>query len=148
MFESSFVKTQTRIFDDKTTIAHKFIDFWNKLVGKIRFLKISEKNLTLLSAYRMFFEESHKTHSKLLELGMDAMTLKLELDISGTSHFESLADYFKLVEYAYRIAESNDRAIESTYFTYLIANQTHCLLKDMIIIIGFFFYAFGIVYVK
>jgi len=147
MFESGFVHTKVSILEDGAWFGRSLVQFWNKWLGKIRFLRISEKNLTLLSGFNIFLENPHKAHSTLLHYGMDAITLRLTLATDDGLHLDGLADYLKLVEYAYRIAESNDRAIESTYFEYLIATPTYCLIKDMIVVIGYFMFAIPFFYV-
>lgn len=147
MTEKSFISTRFSIFSDDHWWGQKVVAVWNRILGSIPPLRISDKNLTLLSAYNLFKGEPHKQHSKLLRHGIDAVTLRLNLASDDSLHTDGLTDYFKAVEYAYRIAESNDRAVESTYFNYLIATQTHCLLKDIIVIIGFFMFAIPPFYV-
>ena len=142
------MKTEVSIHEHHYGFSTEIVKNWNQIFGKFNFLKISNKNLTFISAINAFLENPHRAHSKLLEYGMDAITLKLEISDDSGIASDGLSDYLQLVEYAYRIAESNDRAIESTYFTYLISNPNHTLVKDTIVLVGFFFFGFLVFYVS
>ena len=147
MFDSVFVTTEVSINKGQHDFVSQIIALWNFLLGKIPFLRISPKNLTFSSALEVFLEDKSHQNYELLDYGFDAITLRLDINPNSDLIFESLSDYLKLIEYAYRIAESNDRAIESTYFTYLISNPNHTLLKNTIVLIGFFSYGLILIYV-
>ena len=73
----------------------------------------------------------------MLTEAIDAFSLKLFLSDKSESKSNDLARLAKVMVYAYRIAEGNERAVESTFFTYLIANKDYSVVKDVLVITGF-----------
>lgn len=135
--ESSFTDIQTFLIDESTKKDKQVFSFWNQIFKPIPQLYIDNKNLVLTSARKLITGEPHKAHSAMLTEAIDAFTLKLFLSDKTDSMSKDLAKMAKVMVYAYRIAEANERAIESTFFTYLIANKDHAVLKDIIVIVGF-----------
>jgi len=114
---------------DNKRIESNFMKIWNKYLGKIDFFYFDPKKLLLTSYLKMFFGESHKSHTYLLEKGIDAMTLKLYLSENEDSKSVVLSDYTKLLTHSYHAYASNDRHLESTYFFYSVIDSKTSLVK-------------------
>ena len=135
--ESGFTDIQTFLVDESTKKDKQMFGYWNLLFKKVPQLFIDSKNLVLTSAKKIITGEPHKAHSAMLTEAIDSFTLKLFVSDKSDSKSKDLARLAKLMVFAYRLAEANERAIESTFFTFLIANKDYAVLKDIIVIIGF-----------
>lgn len=135
--ETGFSDIQTFIVDENTKKDKQMFAHWNKVCKNVPELHIDSRNLVLTSAKKLITGEPHKAHSAMLTEAIDAFTLKLFMSDKTDSRSKDLARLAKLMVYAYRLAEANERAIESTFFSYLIANKNYSVLKDIIVIVGF-----------
>ena len=135
---TGFTDIHTFSVDEGTKRDKRLFSAWNALFARhVPALRIDTRNLVLTSAKKLVSGEPHKPHSAMLLAGIDAFTLKLFVGGKTESTSNDIARLAKVMVYAYRLAEANERAVESTFFTYLIANNTHAVLKDIIVIIGF-----------
>ena len=48
----------------------------------------------------------------------------------------AVSDLSKALITSFKFAESNDRSVESTFFVYIVANISHSVVKDAIVLIG------------
>lgn len=78
--------------------------------------------------------DPHKAHSQMLKYGLDAFTLKLFLSEKSNSVSQDIAKLVKIMVYSYRLAEANERAVESTFFTFIVANGDFSILKEIFVI--------------
>jgi hypothetical protein len=147
LLDESFNSTPGKIFENISVLDKFMIDLWNGYIAFNRVLKISINNLSLVASRNVMDGEPHRANSVLQEYGMDAFTLSLRLGLKSDSTFSVLSDYAKVLILAFRLAEANERAVESTFFTYLIANKKFCTLKDVIVLIGFVSFALIFLYV-
>lgn len=120
---------------------------WNSYLAIDKSLTISSKNSALVAARKIMDGEYSRPNSALQDFGMDAFTLSLRLGDRSDATFSVLSDFAKMAIYAFRLAEANERAIESTFFNYLIANRKFSVLKDVIVQIGFIVFGFTLLYV-
>ena len=108
--------------------------YWNKTIGVVTPFKLGQKNMALSSAKKIMMGDPHRAHSQMLKHGLDSFTLKLFLSESSSSTSHDIAKLVKIMVYAYRLAEANERAVESTFFTFLVANNDFSILKDIFVI--------------
>ena len=147
LLDSTFITTAGKLFEPMKRFDTFVFQTWNDYLSVHPSLVISSKNSALVAARKIMDGEPSRPSSSLQDYGMDAFTLSLKLGSHSDSTFSVLSDFAKMAIYAFRLAESNERAIESTFFSYLIANRKFSVLKDVIVQIGFIVFGFTILYV-
>lgn len=120
------------MIEENKNIEKKIKKLWNKSLGKIG-LKIKKNNVSLSSMKKMFFGDPHKPHKQMLNYGIDAFTLKLYLNKSDKKLLIILDDLVKLMVACFKGAESNDRTVESSNFTYIFGNGGQVIDKTEIV---------------
>lgn len=108
--------------------------YWNESIGAVTSYKLGHKNMALSSAKRILMGDPHKAHSQMLKYGLDSFTLKLFLSEKSNSVSQDIAKLVKIMVYSYRLAEANERAVESTFFTFIVANSDFSILKEIFVI--------------
>ena len=126
------IKTPVRFIDENKITQKKIKKLWNKTLGKIG-LKIKKKNSTLSAMKKMFFGNPHKPHKQMLNYGIDGYTLKLYLNKSDKKLVNILDDLVKMMVATFKGAESNDRTVESSHFTFIFANGLKIINKSEIV---------------
>jgi hypothetical protein len=147
LLDNSFISTPAKVFEPMKRLDSFVLNTWNNFIAFHNSLTISPKNSALAGARKIMDGEASRPSSALQDFGMDAFTLSLRLGDRSEATFSVLSDFAKMAIYAFRLAEANERAIESTFFNYLIANRKFSVLKDVIVQIGFIVFSFAIVYV-
>ncbi len=125
--DSPFVEVKVRMVEENKSVEKKLRKIWNFVFKYLPFLKITSKNLVLSSMKKMIVGNTHKPHQIMLDYGIDAFTLRLYLSENEPATSKILADYTKLLCYGYKLAESNERALEASSFVYSIVDRVYSI---------------------